>query len=270
MQKESDQFENFRVFVGSIPGHFQKHDIALVFQGIAKISKIVLPKKQDDFSTNKGYCYLYLDFQDDYRKLLSLGALDIGHGRHVVCKPYKKGGQLKKSNLENNLRRIILKDLPNGTTEKEIYRACSEFGAVEYAFIYKEDQWDEDYGIEGPNFRKRNTASVFFHSSETAKEIISTGSIHLKSKFVRVEPFLTKFKKDLMSRMNDAREGDDPNYMACNSLQSKKPVGGYPMTSKYGTALYCRPLNRRYFEQIGPRIEQNHHPDNLRFKRTNH
>lgn len=273
MQTEtSDQFENFRVFVGSIPGQYQKQDLFTLFKGIVRITKIVLPKKLEDASSNKGYCYLYLESQNDYQKLLSLGSIDIGDGRHVVCKPYKKGGQLKQANLENNLRRIILKELPVGTTEKEIYRACSEFGVVEYAFIYKEDQLNESDWIDGQKPRKRNTASVFFRSSESSQAILLAGYILLKSKQVRVEPFLMKFKKDLGRRMAVAkdRDGYDPFLKAEHSLQAQKSLEGPPMPSKYGTALYCLPLNRRYFQLIGPKIESNHQAQNVRFRRALH
>lgn len=125
------------IFVGSIPASATRQELFEYFSQFGSIIRVeVSSKKQRRRSTqrNPGYCQIVVGDWDTAAKILRHENHHF-QGRKISCQPFRKSGSLKRSNLLNNRRRIIIKNLPVSYTEFKLIEYFKSHGEIDIGFI---------------------------------------------------------------------------------------------------------------------------------------
>ena len=195
---EDSHHSGARVFVGSIPANATKPSLIKYFSRFGEVIRVEMQIKQTEHSTerlNPGWCHLIVADKVTADLICDI-PFHIFEGRQITCRPFVKGGSLKRSNLENNKRRVIVKNVPWNSTEEEIRQIARNYGEVEAAFFFQKG----GSGLKSlqihayKQYKQPRTASIQFREIEAADRFIKTKAITIRGARAKIEPYDHKHK----------------------------------------------------------------------------
>lgn len=195
---EDGHYSGIRVFVGSIPANATKPSLTNYFSRFGEIIRVEMQIKTTEHSTerlNPGWCHLIVADKATADLICEI-PLHIFEGRQITCKPFVKGGSLKRSNLENNKRRVIVKNVPWNSTEEDVRRIARVYGDIEAAFFFQKGGSSNDSlrNFAYKNYKQPRTASIQFREIEAADRFLKTKAITIRGARAKIEPFDHKHK----------------------------------------------------------------------------
>lgn len=198
MIKEVTQASGIRtlkLYVGSVPASASEGAIKEYFSNYGQVLRVIM--FYDETGTkrglHKGFCHLVLADQATFTRILE-HPVHMFLGRHIKVSIHMRGGHLKNENAKNNMRRIIVKNLPNETTEEEINHAFGIFGSVEVAYLFRSSR-KENFGMNRGRGPITNTASVMFFTKVSAQKALEAPYFYLNGSLLTIESYQHKSGK---------------------------------------------------------------------------
>ena len=182
--------KRWSIFVGSLPGHFTKKDIRLIFSRKynVNIERVDMKTRDHPYSMmNCGYCTIQVNNCNIYHHILTIGRFEIYPGRYIICKPFMKGTKLKKATRNLDKRRIVLKQVPNYVDIEDIKRYFHKFSPIENIFPLNTEKQSANSFVKSlqtvfSKVQNTTTYSVVFNSVSDATNFFT----HHPSEFITI------------------------------------------------------------------------------------
>jgi RNA recognition motif-containing protein len=126
-----DAQEEFKLFLGCIPGSANEEDLLPILLQFASIKNLQLERRKNKKCS--GYGKITVDSISAYEALLN--SRPLYKERELQILPFLEKTDLVKSQLQFNQRRIVVAQLEKSTTEDELAEYFSRFGAIEKSFV---------------------------------------------------------------------------------------------------------------------------------------
>ena len=196
---EDGHHSETRVFVGSIPASATKPSLLNYFSHFGHVIRVEMQVKPTENSSdrlNPGWCHIIVADKATADLICNIPFHNF-EGRLISCKPYVKGGSLKRSNLENNKRRVIVKNVPWNSTEEEIRQIARNYGDIEAAFFFQKGGSSNEslQYYANKQYKQPRTASIQFREFEAADRFIKTKAITIRGARAKIEPYDHKHKQ---------------------------------------------------------------------------
>lgn len=195
-----DQFQT--VFIGGLGLKMDEEEILTYFRSICHIEKYkIKTRKQNKKTFLIGHMTL-TTLKSDCPKLLRNPYHQVG-GKRLECKPYLKGEELLKYEMNFNSRKLLIRDIPDGVSEEEFHSRFAGYGMLlnSYAVI--------DYKTKKPT----GAGYLLYDDPATVRKILEMGEIKLKSRILKVsrpKKYMKLLKKLENIRKNKERIGKMP------------------------------------------------------------
>lgn len=184
--------KRFKIFVGNLPEKASHSSILTYFMSFGHIEKLRLFFKDSNDKISRGYCHIFTDEKRTYSKILKCRS-HYYQGRKITCSALISGKKLDKRNKVNNNKRLVVRNLPIGFTDDDLYKLFANFGDIEMAYIFK------SHGSIKDNIEFTPTGSVQFVDDEVAIKLGKTHYVEIEYNETKtvlvVFPFIDKYSE---------------------------------------------------------------------------
>ena len=181
-----------RIYVGSIPGFIDVSQLMKYFKRFGYIKRIRMFYKNDASRMNRGYCHVVAKDWKTYETILNFKNHNIDN-RHIFCLPYISGRKLTRHNAINNMRRIIVRGLPEVFTSESLKTAFEVYGEVEISYIFA------PHALSGKGHPTQLTGSIQFSSRSVAESLAGKFKVQVTHQGhqyqVFVYPYIHKYSE---------------------------------------------------------------------------
>lgn len=129
--KNPDAPEEYKLFLGCIPGSASEEELLPILLQYADIRHVQLERRKNKKCS--GYGTIIVDSISAYEALLN--SKPLYKERELQILPFLEKTDLVKSQLQFNQRRIVVAQLDNSTTDDDLITYFSQFGAIEKSFV---------------------------------------------------------------------------------------------------------------------------------------
>ena len=200
---EESQPSALKIFVGCIPGKATESSILEVFAAFPGQKHLHLERRKNNKCS--GFGHLEVSSELAYQQILA-STHYLGE-RKLTVLPFLEKKELMKSQLKFNKRRLIVAQLPHDTTDEDLEQHFSPYGALEKAFVVKNNK-DKSLLPYG---------HIIFRSAEDAKR--AKNSQHFfQGKLVSI----TTHKIDVKKKLKEIKKSEKKNQSSKKSAKRQK------------------------------------------------
>lgn len=199
------------IFVGGIVGSATEKDLRDYFEQFGAIYSITLIPKKGNRRLNSGYCFI--SFKESHTKWIVLAVeKHYIYGRRVNCKSLLKGADLKEERSKNSSKKLCVKFLPVGTTERQFENFFSTFGEIHsfYLVTYRNSQNPTCNGY------------VVFKREEVFRKLLDMKYVQYGADRLRIQRYVKQNSKEHLSGTQE-----EPSLLAsieCGPLSAIRPT----------------------------------------------
>lgn len=167
-----------KVYIGSIPGHLNEATVVSYFRRFVPTATFALNRNATKETSNGGFGFLTVPTSMDVQAIISMSHfLD---GRKLKCEEYLTGRELEAAKENLKMRRLFIRGLKRGITDKDLHAGFSKFGEVESAYVVK------SYGTA----KARAFGYVTYKDVRVAQMLLQRGVVMVKNTEIFVHPFV--------------------------------------------------------------------------------
>lgn len=120
-----------KIYVGCLPGDATEAKVKEIFEAHGRVSEVTLVTKKTDKCVGSGYVTCRDEASRD-----TILATEVYYGsRKLETSLYLDQSELQAFHEDINVRKLLIKNLPQNTTNDELKEKFSMFGEVINAFI---------------------------------------------------------------------------------------------------------------------------------------
>lgn len=160
-----------RIHISNIPKKSKKEEIIEFFEKFGPVFSAKLVKGKD--KTSKGYGKVTLNTKEAFEAIISKKDSLYFHGNLLNIEPFLSGEHLLEKEKEESLKKIIIFNLKQSITKKDLNEAFLNIGEVT-EIVIKEKK------------KKKAFCIITFSNKEEAERAIKTGEIHHNGNILRI------------------------------------------------------------------------------------